>query len=140
MTDDIINWELLSYAAGGSSRGALEQSAAGDAYGLLADLECLSAEERLERLAAEIQALLEQDDPVQPTEKETRDHSCSDPRTEMRGVSPGSDRGHQGGSRSMLDVRPDSKVADLPAGLKGSLFFESVFRFSYLDFLCTINR
>lgn len=130
-----INWDLLQYAAGGSSRGVLESTGAGEAYGLLADLECLSAEERLERLAQDVQAILSADPDFVSGGATQEEERCRDvvnlqldtTRNEMRGVPRTDDRGRDGGSRGVSEVRTDSSKTDLRTGRKGTLFFETVF-------------
>jgi len=130
-----INWDLLQYAAGGSSRGVLEQPDGGEAYGLLADLECLSAEERLERLAKDVQAVLSADpdfvaDSVSQAEERSRDvvrFQLDTARNEMRGVQRTDDRRRDGGTCSVSEVRTDPSETNLRARREGVLFFETVF-------------
>lgn len=146
--DDLpIDWEGLSYAAGGSSRGLLDQSQSGVALGVLADIECILAQERLERLAAEIQALLESD-PDFSSEKEKegtgtdRGVQLFDERNAMRGVRGGDDRGCSGGPRGLREVWTDSSKTNVRPRLDGSMFFECVFSYthnSYVDLVIKSN-
>jgi hypothetical protein len=131
--DDLpIDWEGLSYAAGGSARGLLDQSQSGVALGVLADIECILAQERLERLAAEIQSLLESD-PDFSCEKEKEGVSTNgvvqlvDGRNPVRGVQGRDDRGCSGGPRGLSEVWPDSSKANVRPRLDGSMFFEIAF-------------
>lgn len=132
MSNDLINWELLTHvtaAVGGPTRGLPCDTADGEALGLLADLECLSAEERLERLAADIQAALG-DLPIEEAPERSPGDWVVQPLredTELRGVPGGDDRGRHGGPQGLSAVRFDSTRGDLPTGLKGALFFETVF-------------
>lgn len=129
---DLINWQLLAHvtaAAGGPTRGVPGDPADGEALGLLADLECLSAEERLERLAADIQAALG-DLPVEEAPPRSPGRGDVQPiaqDTDLRGVQRGDDRGRHGGPRCMPELRLDSTRSDLPPRLKGAFFFETVF-------------
>ena len=132
MDDGLINWELLAHvtdAVGGPTRRVPDDAAGGEALGLLADLECLSAEERLERLAADIQAALG-DLPVEETSERSpgqRDVQPHHETTSVRGMPRGDDRRYHGGPRGVSEVRTDPACSDLPTRLKGALFFEVVF-------------
>jgi len=131
MTEEPINWELLSHATGGSTRGVLGESGPDEAHRLLADLECLSAEERLERLAADIQTILDSD-PDFTTEKKTGSGSMlgvqfTPQGDELRRMSRGNDRGRHGGILRVPEMRIDTTNPRVSPGLEGMLFFETVF-------------
>ena len=131
--DDLpIDWEGLTYAAGGSARGVLDQSQSGVALGVLADIECILAQERLERLASDIQKLLDADPEF--TAEETKAGASSDGVVQLldkgspvRGVQGGDNRGCDRGACGVREVWPDPEDGDIRPRLQGALFFECVF-------------
>ena len=130
-----INWQLLAYAAGGSARGSLDETPGGDALGLLADIESISTEERLERLAKDIQDILSADSEFTAHTTFKEEERCRDvsnlqldvQRNEVRGVFGGNDRGCDRGACGLHQVRSDPTKPNLSPRLQGTLFFETLF-------------
>jgi hypothetical protein len=127
--EEPINWDLLQHAAGGSSRRIPGEPGPDPALGVLADLECLSAEERLTGLAAAVQTALEEHYTTEEVKgaAERFDLQLVVQEDSVRGVQRGSYRGHDTGTSSVHQVRTDPERTGVLPGLKGTMFFESVF-------------